>query len=159
MTSDSWLKFSTNFASRCTPVEDYCLSPLLVGSRSAQPTHTHSANASNSSSSLFLPHFYAPSHFWFLSNPNQNRKEVYSKQVLYRSSHLVVRQRQCLKLQVIFCKRATNYRALLRKACLLLRQPLTYESATTCSTQEPPHELQGLFRQETPSFSAKEPYV
>ena len=37
----------------------------------------------------------------------------------------------CLKLQVIFCKRATNYRALLRK--MIYEDKASYESTPPCS--------------------------
>ena len=38
----------------------------------------------------------------------------------------------CLKLQVIFCKRATNYRALLRK--MISKDRAYYGSSTPCMT-------------------------
>jgi len=37
----------------------------------------------------------------------------------------------CLKLQIIFCKRATNYRALLRK--MTYKDKASYESSTPCN--------------------------
>jgi len=37
----------------------------------------------------------------------------------------------CLKLQVIFCKRATNYRALLRK--MIYEDKISYGSTPPCS--------------------------
>ena len=53
-----------------------------------------------------------------------------------RSSDCVIctgwrRPIECLKLQVIFCERATNYRALLRK--IILKDKASYASSPLCS--------------------------
>jgi len=41
----------------------------------------------------------------------------------------------CLKLQVIFCKRATNYRALLRK--MTYKDKVSYDSTPPCRSKGP----------------------
>jgi len=38
----------------------------------------------------------------------------------------------CLELQVIFCKRATNYRGILRKMTYKIRYPMTLRNPVAC---------------------------